>query len=261
MLDLSFSVQDLEYFLLIFTRLTCFFVSAPFFSTTNVPRRFKAGLGFFMALLLYQFVVPHYSLQYNTVIGYAILVFKEAIAGVLLGLGTNLPMMILTFAGKIIDMEVGLSMVNLYDPTTRINEGFSGMFYHYIVLLILMTSDMHHYLIKALVDAYELIPTGRILINADRMYSGAVVFITEYMVIAFRICLPLFCTMLITNVVLGIMAKTAPQMNMFAVGMQIKILVGLTILYMTIIMLPDASAYIYSEMKRMMVTMVGVFSS
>jgi len=259
MLDLGFSVQDFEYFLLIFVRMATFFVTAPFFSITNVPRRFKVGLAFFIALLLYQYVVPHYALQYNTVIGYAILVMKEALAGALIGLGTNLPLAILTFSGKIIDMEIGLSMVSLYDPTTRITEGFTGMFYHYMVLLILMISDMHHFLIRAMIDAYKLIPTGQVFVNADNLYSAATTFFTEYMVIAFRICLPVFATMLVVNIVLGIMAKVAPQMNMFAVGMQIKVLMGMIILFLIVTLLPDISSFIYVEIKKMMTVMVGVF--
>ncbi len=259
MLDMSLSIQDLEYFLLVFTRITCFFVSAPFFSTANVPYRAKVGIGFFTAMLVYQFVVPHEALVYNTVIGYAILVFKEAIVGLVIGLGANLPLAILTFSGKIMDMEVGLSMVNIYDPTTRVSEGFSGMFYHYMVLLILILSDMHHYLIKALVEAFTLIPTGHVTINADRLYASSLVFLADYISIGFRICLPIFAAILMVNVVLGVMAKTAPQMNMFSVGMQIKILMGLGIMFVTVALIPGASAFIYTEIKRMVVMMTQVF--
>lgn len=259
MMDISLSIQDLEYFLLIFTRITCFFVSAPFFSTANVPYRAKTGMGFFTAMLVYQFVVPHEALVYNTVIGYAVIVIKEAIVGLVIGLGTNLPLAILTFSGKIMDMEVGLSMVNIYDPTTRTSEGFSGMFYHYMVLLILMLSDMHHYLIKAVIEAFTLIPTGHVTINPDRIYSSALIFLADYISIGFRICLPIFAAILMVNVVLGIMAKTAPQMNMFSVGMQIKILIGLGIMLMTITLLPGVSDFIYTEIKRMMVMMTRIF--
>lgn len=260
MLNLSLTVQDFEYFLLIFTRITCFLVSAPFFSTTNVPHRFKVGLGFFVSMIIYQYVVPHESLQYNTVFGYAALVLMEAMVGLVIGIGTNLSLAILTYAGKIMDVEVGLSMVSIYDPTTRVAEGFSGMFYHYMILLILMISGMHRYLIKALIAAYELIPTGHVVINYERLYQSVLIYMADYMVIGFRICLPIFAAMLMVNCILGIMAKIAPQMNMFAVGMQIKLLVGISIMMMAVYLIPNSADLIYVEIKRLMVMMVEVFS-
>lgn len=256
MLNLSFSVQDLEYFLLLMMRLTGFFTTAPFFNTTSVPPRVKVGFAFFVSLLLYQFVVPHHALIYNTVLGYSVLVIKEVLAGILLGLFADLPMMILTFSGKIMDMEVGLSMVQIYDPTTRITEGFSGMFYHYLVLLILMTSGMHHYLIKAFVEVFTLVPVGNVNIRWSGIYNAILKYLGDYIIIGFRICLPIFAAMLMVNCILGILAKIAPQMNMFAVGMQIKVLSGLTIMYLTASILPNVSDYIYTQMKVMFVDIV-----
>lgn len=259
MFNATLTVQDFEFFILIFTRITCFFVAAPFFSTSNVPYRAKVGLGFFSALLIYQYVVPHQELNYGTVIGFAVLVMQEAIAGLAVGMLTNFSQSILTFAGKIMDIEVGLSMVNIYDPTTRVSEGFSGMFYHYMVLLILMLSDMHHYLLKAFIESYQLIPTGHVLIDFDALYTNAVTYLLEYMVIGFRICLPVFAAMLLVNCILGIMAKIAPQMNMFAVGMQIKLVIGLSVMYVTVSLMSGASGFIYTEMKKLMVSATGVF--
>lgn len=260
MLDISFSVQDLEYFLLIMVRLASFFFTAPFYSTANIPLRFKVGLAFFTSMLIYQSVVPHWDLQYNTVIGYSILVLKEAAAGVFVGLATNLPMAILTFAGKLMDMEAGLSMMSLYDPSTRVTEGFSGMLFHYMVLMILMISGMHTFVLRAFIDSYSLITVGRIEFKADNMLAASLSFLTDYVVIGFRICLPMFASILVVNVVLGIMAKVAPQMNMFAVGVQIKLLVGLTVMFLITSLMPWVSSFIYGEIKRMMATALGVMN-
>lgn len=257
MLDITFSIQDLEFFLLIFTRITCFMVSAPFFGMSNTPQRVKVGMGFFVALLIYQFVVPHETLEYSTVLGYSILVIKEAIAGLLMGLGTNICVTIIDLSGKIMDMEIGLSMVSLFDPVSKQQTGFSGMFYEYCVLLILILSGMHRYLIQAFIESYQLIPTGEVVLRADHLMTTMLTFMADYMVIAFRICLPVFASMLLLNAILGILAKVAPQMNMFAVGMQLKILVGLSVLFLTVGLMPGISDFIFTEMKKMMVSMIG----
>ena len=81
-------------------------------------------------------------------------------------------------------------------------------------------------------------------------------FLGDYITIGFRIILPIFCTMILLNCVLGVLAKVSPQLNMFAVGMQLKILVGLGILFLTIRMLPLAADHVFTQMKRMIVSFV-----
>ncbi len=261
MINYSFSIQDLEFYLLIVTRVSGFVFSAPFFSTQNVPRRVKVGFSLMVAFLLYRFVVPHYILQYDTVLGFAVLVLKEAFAGVMLGFSTSLCMYIMQFVGTLSDMDIGLSMVNFFDPVTRVNTGFTGSLYQYSILLILCVTDMYQWILRAFIDSYELIPTGRIVIDFDSLFVSMASFLTDYVTIGFRIFLPVFSVMLILNVVLGIMAKIAPQMNMFSVGMQIKILVGLGTLFITIGSLPAISDFIFSEMKVMFTNFVGGFSA
>lgn len=257
MINYSFSIEDLEFYLLVATRVSCFVFAAPFFSTQNVPRRAKVGLSLLIAFLLYRFVVPHYVLRYNTIIGYASLVLKEAIAGILLGFSTNLCMYIMQFVGTLSDMDIGLSMVSFFDPVTRVNTGFTGTLYQYSLLLILCVTDMYQWILRAFVDSYELIPTGRIEFNMDSLFESMAAFMTDYIVIGFRIFLPIFGVMLLLNAVLGIMAKIAPQVNMFSVGMQLKILIGLGVLFFTIGMLPSISDFIFSEMKVMFERFAG----
>ena len=80
-----------------------------------------------------------------------------------------------------------------------------------------------------------------------------ILFLSEYIIMGFRICLPVFVVIMILNAVLGILAKVAPQMNMFAIGIQLKILVGLAVLYLTYSLLPGVADFIFREM-RVMVT-------
>ena len=255
MFNYDFGVSDLQYFLIILTRVSCFVYAAPFYSTNNVPQRVKVGLSVFISMLIYRFVTPHMELDYNTLIGYAIIVFKEASLGILIGFSANIIMGVVQFAGSLVDMDIGLSMVNMFDPVSRQQVGFTGAFYQYGVLLILMISGMHYYILRALVASFELIPVGRVHFNLDAMMVTMLKIFRDIMMIGFRIFLPIFAAMLMLNVVLGILAKVAPQMNMFTVGIQIKILVGLAILFVTMATLPRISDILYEEI-RVLVTMV-----
>lgn len=256
MINYSFSLDELEYFLLILVRMTSFIYIAPFFGMNNTPARVKVGLGFFISLLLYHTTVPHAALSYQTVWGYSVIVMKEALTGLFIGFGAQICTTVVAFAGMIIDMNIGLSMVSLMDPTTKQNTSISGMYLQYTTMLMLIVSGMHRFLLTAFADTYKLIPIGGAVFREDALVSGMIKFLSEYIIIGFRICLPVFAVVMVLNAVLGILAKVAPQMNMFAVGIQLKILVGLMTLFFTVAMLPGAADFILQEMKVMVTRFV-----
>ncbi len=260
MIDYNFSYGDLELFLLIFVRVASFVYIAPFFSMSNTPSRVRVGLAFFISVLLYQ-TGPEQKVVYNTLTGYTIIVMKEAVTGFLIGFGANLCTAVVSFAGQIADMEMGLSMASLFDPATKQQTTITGVYYNYMVLLLLMVSGMHRYLLKALAETYELIPVNGAVFHDDALLRALITFMGDYIIVGFRICLPIFAVMIILNAVLGILAKVSPQLNMFAVGIQLKVLVGFCVLFVTTAMLPDAAGFIYEQMKRMVVSFVRVMSA
>ncbi len=250
-------MNDLEYFLLILTRVSCFIFAAPFFSLNNTPRHVRVVLAVFTSLLLYQTLTPADAVEYSTVFGYSAIVLKEAVTGLLVGLGTSMCSAIVNFAGHIADMETGLSMVTLMDPATRESTSITGVFYQYVVMLMLIASGMYRYLFGALADTFVLVPVNGAIFQMDSLLVSVVKFLGDYIVIGFRICLPVFCVILLLNAILGVLAKVSPQMNMFAVGIQLKILVGLSVLLLSASMLPDAANFIFMQMKEIITAIVG----
>lgn len=256
MIDVTFSYSDLEYFLLILVRVSSFVYIVPFFNMGHVPVRYRAALSVVVSVLLYGVLNPRPEIVYSTVAGYAILVMKEFITGILIGMGVNLCMAIISLTGAVADMEVGFSMVTLMDPATREQTTVTSTLYQYLIMLILIISGMYEYIFGALSDSYQLIPVGGAVFRAENLLQAMVKFMTEYLSIGFRICLPVFAAILLLNVVLGIMAKVSPQMNMFAVGIQLKVLIGLLIIFFTVPLLPIASELIFTEVKRVTVSFV-----
>lgn len=256
MINLSFSIYDLEYFLLIFTRVSCFMFIAPFFSLNNTPARIRIGLSFFSSMLLYTALTPADAVVYHSVLEYSIIVMKEAVTGFLIGFGANICTSIVNFAGSIVDMETGLSMATLMDPATRENTSITGVFYQYVFMMLLIATGMYRYLFGALADTFTLIPVNGAVFRSDSLVRSMTAFLSDYIIIGFRIVLPVFCVILMLNAILGVLAKVSPQMNMFSVGIQLKILVGLSVIFLTTGMLPGAADFIFQEMKKMIVSFV-----
>lgn len=257
MIHYSFSVYDLEYFLLILVRVVSFVHTAPFLSMRDIPSRVRIALSFFTSLLLYQALTPAEAVVYSTLAEYAIIVMKEAVVGLLIGFAAAICSSIVNFAGSIADMEVGLSMMTLLDPTSGQATSITGVLYQYVLMLMMMATGMYRYFFRALADTYTLIPVNGAIFRSDALLNSMMEFLGDYVIIGFRIILPIFCSMLLLNAVLGILAKVAPQLNMFAVGIQLKVLVGLSVIFLTVEMLPSVAGFIFDEMKRMIVSFMG----
>lgn len=255
MIDLTFSLADLEYFLLVLVRVTTFVYAAPFFGMVNVPNRVKVGIGVMFSVVVYYTLTP-VAPEYQTVLGFAILAIKEAVVGLIIGFSASICISILSFAGHLVDMETGLSMVTLFDSMTRDSITISGTYYQYVVLLMLLLSGMYQFVVGALVSSFSIIPVSGAVFHTDRLLEGMGIFLMEYISIGFRISLPVFAVIMLLNAILGILTKVSPQLNMFAVGIQLKILAGLAVLFLTVAMLPGASAMILTQMRRIVTVFI-----
>ena len=244
------SLNHLEYFILIFVRISGFMVAAPIFSMRMVPMRLKVILSLGISMAVFH-MIPYTGLNYSTAVEYAIVVITEMLAGLILGFMANVAYYILSFAGQMIDQEIGFSMVNEYDPITAGQVTVTGNLYTYSVLLMVLVTDLHHYLIRAIVDSFTVIGIGGVKIS-DGLYVLMKKFMFDYFVIGFRIVLPIFACMLVVNTILGIMARVAPQMSMFVIGLQIKVFAGLAVLVLMVMFITGVCDNLFREMIDMM---------
>ncbi len=246
---MTVSLEHLEYFLLILVRISGFMVAAPIFSLRNIPMRVKTLLAIAIAIVVFH-VVPYREVVYSTTLEYAFVVITEMLAGLIMGFMANVAYYILSFAGQIIDQEIGFSMVNQFDPVTSTQVTITGNLYTYAVMLMVIITDMHHYLIRAITDSFQVIPVGGAVLDFN-LYQVMKRFVVDYFVIGFRIVLPIFASLLVVNTILAILAKVAPQMNMFVIGLQLKVFVGLAVLVLMFMMITGVADLIFQEMISM----------
>ena len=245
MVQYSFSLENFEIFILILVRVSCFVYIAPFYGMSNVPNQVKIGLSAMIALLVSGFADVS-QVEYTGLIGYAVIVLKEGITGLLIGLAANVCNSIILFAGNIIDMDIGLSMATEFDPINNTQVTLTGNLYNYFILMLLVVTDMHHYILRAFVDAFTVIPVNGQVFDWNHLMKSMTTYMGDM----------LFACIMILNCILGIMAKVSPQMNMFAVGMQMKIMVGFVVLFLTVSLLPSVANFIFTEMKKLMVLFI-----
>ena len=255
MIDYSFSLIDFEYILLITVRIASFVFVAPFFSQSGVPAQAKIGLSFFIAIILFS-VVPPPEQVFTGVFGYGVAVLKEGITGLLIGFAAYICNSIVIFAGNIIDMDIGLSMAQQYDPNMSMQVTATGNLYYYMIFALLLASGMDKYLLRVACDSFYVVPIGGAVFEWDSLLLSMTTYMVDLFVIGFRIFLPVFAVIMIMNCILGVMAKVAPQMNMFSIGIQLKILVGYLVLFLMIFLFPGVAEMVFDEIKKMVVLFI-----
>ena len=259
MIEQSFSIYHLEYFLAVVVRVMGVMAFAPIFGNTlTVTRRVRLFLGIAVSLAIVE-AHPYTPLGYTTFLGYTVILIRELIVGITMGFMANITLTIVSMAGQFIDREMGFSMVSNFDQTFNTETTITAEFYSMLVMIVMLVSNMHYFILSALSDSFELIPLGNVLIDSGTLYDTMISYMTNYFVIALRISIPVLIVIMLLNVILGVLAKTAPQMNMFVIGIQLKIFCGFAVLMVIISFIPNVTDFIYNQMQDIVYDVMQAF--
>lgn len=222
------SIIQIELFILVFIRIGAFLFLMPLFSSVSVPVQYRVGLAFYLTVLLFPQIESVATIEaVSNLPQLGAMVLKELVLAVMIGFLFNALFAAVAYAGAIVDLQMGFAMLQIPDP---IMEGemtsATGMFQTIFFTIIFLMFDGHYYLFVAIEKSFDLIPPGNILVKAGDLVSVIVLTLSHIMEIAIRIAAPLLIVMVVTSVTLGVIAKTMPQMNIFFVGMPLKIAVG-----------------------------------
>lgn len=218
------NLYSLPVFLLILVRVLAFFVTMPLFSYRTVPLQFKIGFSFFLALIMF-YTVDTTAIIINEM--YLFLVVKEALVGILIGLIAFIIVSAIQVAGGFIDFQMGFAIANVMDPQTGAQSPLTGQYLNIIALLFLLSVDGHHMIIDGIFNSYQYIPLETYIPFGNQSIVDFVIttFNTMFL-IAFQLSIPIVGCLFLVDVALGIIARTVPQMNVFVVGLPLKILVS-----------------------------------
>lgn len=234
-----------ELFLLVLVRVSGIFVLSPFFSSQNVPNTIKVGFSFVLSLLVSN-ILDVSKISFSET-GYFILVIKELMVGLIIGFICYAFFTSFYVLGQIVDMEIGFGMVNVIDPQNRVQVPVMGNFYYILAFLIFLVMNGHHQIIKALIESYNYVPIGKFNFNQE-LSNQLINILSTTFKLGFRLSSPVVVAMLLSDILLGILTRTIPQMNVFVVGMPLKILIGLLIICITIPLFSQLSSNIFKEM-------------
>lgn len=253
----SINLNYLPAFLLILVRFVAFFATVPIFSYRNIPNQFKIGIAFFLAwITLYTIEAPEIAID----LSFIMLIGKEALIGLLLGLIAYMILAAVQIAGGFIDFQMGFAIANVIDPQTGAQGPLVGQYFYTIAILFLLTVDGHHLLLNGAMFSFEIIPLDQ-LINFDNENLALFIVSTfnQLFLIAFQLAIPIVGCLFLVDVALGIIARTVPQLNVFVVGLPLKILVALFVISMFIVMYISIVKDLFTLMLEAIQVLIKLF--
>lgn len=228
---MSFVYNDAIFFLLIFMRIAGIFFFTPFFSSDAVNRRMRLGLVFFITIIIFALVPKEISVIENMSFGkLAVLVIKETLIGVIIGYFMLMIFSAVQMAAQIYSNDMGFGMVNVFDPLSQFQIPVLGQFKYLFMLALFFILGFHRNMIYFIIESFYKIKVGMITYHSNVLAEEMMKNFGYYFEISVKLSLPILGVLFVTDVLLGIMARIAPQMNVFFVGMPLKILVGFVFL-------------------------------
>ena len=233
-------------FALMMIRMSGLFLLSPVWGRSNIPNRFKIAFAVVLTIILINFYPPGDAVETN-LIGFALLCMGELLVGLVLGFVTTMFFGIVFTAGQIIDMQTGFGMVQVYDVQQNIQIPIVGNLLNLVILLCFIVSGGHLKLVEILFRTFEALPVGQIAVD-ERLPAVMLEGFIRTFVLAVQVAMPVIASGLLAEISLGIIVRTAPQMNVFVIGIPIKIIIGLVMLFLVVPMFIRMTGAIYDEM-------------
>lgn len=225
-------MPGLDAYLLVFGRVSGLFLSAPVFSSRQLPVMVRVLLTAALAVMLARMVhIPQGTELANSGL-FIMALAGEVLIGYAIGFVAYFIFAAVQLAGQLVDMQMGFGIVNVINPESGATSPLVGSLFYLVALLVYLGLNGHHQLLMAVYDSYRFIPVlgvdlaggfARLLVDL-----GAFMFVA-----AVKIAAPVVAAVFVADVALGFMARSVPQMNVFLVGIPLKILAGLVMLLLT----------------------------
>lgn len=250
------SLGQLDAFILVLLRVSAIIVTIPVISESSVPARVKAALSILITLIVLPLVAP----KIPPTESYHVLIFMyrmagEIMIGLVIGYIAKLVLAGIQMAGDIVGFQMGLSIANVIDPMTSEQVSIITELQYLIALLIFLAVDAHHIFFSAIIQSYSVL--NPLAFHFSGPLTQAVLsYSKEMFIIAVKLAAPIIAVMLFTNVGLGVVARTVPQINIFIVGMPLQIAVGLIFLGLTAPMFVKLTSGYFLNLEAKIITLL-----
>lgn len=242
-------------FLLIFSRIGAFMVAVPLFGGPSTPGQVKAGMAFVVSLILLPLVAPPQHELAGGLLELGLAVAREIGVGLLTGLICNMILQVLNIIGQIFDLHIGFLMSSFFDPAMGGQITLTAKFLYLMGIVLFFTLDGHHMLLMGMARSFDSLPLNTAVFNGGAMTVLVRAF-SRMFTVAVQISAPVIAVMLIIDICLGLLGRTAPQMNIFMLGFSLKIGAGILTMAVMVPLLGVVFQSLFRMMERDLYTLL-----
>ena len=210
-------------FLAVLGRVAGAVLSAPFFRRGQVPALVRAAL----CLLLTLFLTPLVKAEgFRLDLAFPVRLAYEVLVGLFIGYLFTLVVSGVTMAGGLVDFEMGFGLAHAFDPNAGAFSSLLARFYTMLAVLVFFLAGGHHLLVVSILASYRVFPAGSLELPSV-LSTAAARAAAEVFVVAVRVSAPVVGALFVADVVFGLVARSVPQLNVFVLGIPLKVLLGL----------------------------------
>lgn len=235
---------ELTLFLYITARISGFVLFNPVLGRRNIPGIFRSGLILVLSVFVISFTAPAAVRIPGSVVEMGLRILLELALGYLLGLVMNFFFYIPQLAGHAIDTQMGMTMNQVYDASAQANLSVSSVLLNTLMTLLFFAAGGHHTLLRMMLTSHEIVPFGAVTLGLDAANAMLELFV-ECTLLAVKLCMPILAAELLGQLGMGVLMKVIPQINVFSINIELKVIIGLGLL-MTL-MLPISEFLLTAE--------------
>jgi flagellar biosynthetic protein FliR len=231
---MDFFVENFQIFLLILVRMFGMFVVAPFFSSGVIPFRIRVVLAFYVTACVFPMVVNTIGAIPESMYTYVLLIASEVMIGIFIGFMVSIIFAAFQLAARFFSFQMALGIAEVVDPFSEVGITLVGQLWTLMGIMVFIAIDGPHMLIMATFESYDSIYLLNLVRDSEPLYRALVNTFGAMFLVALKLAFPILTTLFLLAVTLGMLAKAAPQMNIFMLGFPIQIGVGFIIMIVAI---------------------------
>lgn len=239
--------QRLDLFMLMFVRVSALIVSSPIFGRKTLPNILKICFCLVVTYVLFIGDSGARQPEYSGLFEFGVLVVMELLFGLVLGFVTTMFFSLVQTSGHYIDMQMGFGMVNVLDVQNNVSVPITGNLLNIVLLIAFFGVNGHLRLIQIIGNTFSVIPAGSVTLDPKIGMIALDVFILSFL-LSVHVALPLIVSGLLVEVVMGFIVRAVPQINIFVVGIPLKILIGLVVLLLVMPVYVNFTDVIFDRM-------------
>lgn len=220
-------------FILVLARVGGLMMTAPIFGTRSAPMQFRALLALSISLLVTPLMTTHPPPDISHLLVFGRYLINEGLVGLLLGLGIMILLSGIQLTGQMISQMSGAALANVFDPTLDNTLSVYSQLLYYLSLTMFVLLNGHHLLMQAMLDTYTWLPPGQAMFGQTYV-TALLTILSQSFILGIRAAAPAMTALLLSTLLLGLIGRTLPQINILAIGFGINSMLALGTLMLSV---------------------------